>query len=107
MYRLAVPMQRLHEKREPHPRRRSVDGERAVEVYFTVLTIVILGMIVGISAYTVRSIIPKLKELQSPEWQSSHYQRNHESPTDCALKSHSASTMTRDRRSSCLPNILR
>ena len=88
MYRLAVPMQRLHEKREPRPRRRSFDGERALEVYFTALMIVILGMIVGIGAYAY-SIIPTLKEHQPPVWQRSHYQRNHESPMDSALKSHS------------------
>jgi len=72
MYRIAIPMQRVPEKREAGPRRAAFNGERAVDVYFTILTILILGMIVGIGAYAVNSLIPALQDYQSPQWQRSH-----------------------------------
>jgi hypothetical protein len=72
-YRLAIPTQRTYEnKRELRPRRRDFNGERAAETCFTILTIVIFGVIVGISAYAVLSVIPKFQRYQTPEWQRAH-----------------------------------
>ena len=76
MYRIAIPMERVTEKRETRPRRPRFDGERAVEIYFTVLTIVILGMIVGIAAYAVNSLIPAWQEHQYQQWQRTNFPRN-------------------------------
>ena len=76
MDRIAIPMQRVPAKREPRPRRPHFDGERATEIYFTVLTILILGMIVGIGAYAINTLIPAWQEYQSQEWQRSHSSRN-------------------------------
>ena len=76
MERIAIPIERVPEKREPRPRRPPFDGVRAAELYFTILTIVILGMIVGIGAYVVNSLIPAWHEYQSQEWQRSHFLRN-------------------------------
>ena len=74
MYRLAIPMQRTYEdKRELRPRRRDFDGERAAETCFTVLTIVIFGMIVGIGAHCAVSLIPNLQRYQTPEWKRAHF----------------------------------
>ena len=89
MYRIAIPMQKTHEKREPRPRRPKFDGERAVEVCFAVMTIVILGMLVGIGAYAVHSVIPALQKYQSPEWQRSHFPRNLAYPQGIDFQSHS------------------
>ena len=73
MYRLAIPMQRTYEnKREVRPRRRDFNGEQAAEAYFTILTIVIFGMIVGIGTYTVLSVIPKFQRHQTQEWKEPH-----------------------------------
>ncbi len=72
MYRIAIPMQTVAEKREPRPRRPRINGERAAELYFAVLTIVILGMIVGVGAFAVNSVIPAWQQYQSREWQRSH-----------------------------------
>lgn len=76
MDRLAIPIERVPEKREPRPRRTHFDGVRAAELYFTILTIAILGMIVGIGAYVVNSLIPAWQQYQSQEWQRSHLLRN-------------------------------
>ena len=87
MDRIAIPIERVAEKREPRPRRRGFDGERAVELYFTVLTILILGMIVGVAAFAVNFVIPAWQEHQSQEWQRSHspmnlaYPHSDESPS--------------------------
>jgi len=43
-----------------------------LEVYFAVLTIVILGGIVGLGSYTALSIIPEWKKYRSLAWQRSH-----------------------------------
>ena len=76
MERIAIPMQRVAEKREPRPRRPRSNGEKAAEVYFTVLTILILGMIVGIGAFAVYSVIPAWQQFQSQEWQRTHSPSN-------------------------------
>ena len=76
MDRIAIPIERVAEKREPRPRRPRFDGERAVELYFTVLTVLILGMIVGLAAFAVNYVIPAWQERQSQEWQRSHSPMN-------------------------------
>lgn len=73
MHGLAIPMQRTHEnKRELRPRRRDFSGGRAAETCFAILTIVIFGIIVGITAYVVPSAISKLQRYRTPEWQRTH-----------------------------------
>ncbi len=89
MDRIAIPLQRVAEKREARPRRPHFDGERAVELYYTVLTILILGMIVGIGAYAVNFVIPAWQEYQSHEWQRSHSLRNLAYPHSDESPSHS------------------
>lgn len=66
MNRIAIPMPGVREQREPRLRRPEFNGERAVEVYFTILTVVILGMIVGIGAYAVLSSSPHGKSTSLP-----------------------------------------
>jgi hypothetical protein len=89
MYRIAIPMPRIREKREARPRRGDFNGERAVEIYFAVMTVVILGMIVGIGAYAVHSVIPAWQKYQSPAWQRSHFPRNLTYPRSVEFESHS------------------
>lgn len=76
MDRIAIPMQAVREQREARPRRPRFNGERAAEIYFTALVIVILGMIVAIAAYAAHSVIPAWQDYQSHEWQTSHFSRN-------------------------------
>jgi H+/Cl- antiporter ClcA len=74
MDRLAIPMQQTNERRitserrNARPRRSNYDGERVVEAYFAVMILVIVGMIIGLAAYTVLRVIP--------EWEKSHSSRN-------------------------------
>jgi hypothetical protein len=92
MYRLAIPMQRVHEKREAREiraRRPGFNGERALEVYFAVITIVILGGIVGLGAYAVFSVIPAWQKYQSQEWQRSHFPVNPTYLQSVEIQSHS------------------
>jgi hypothetical protein len=95
MYRIAIPMQkaipmqRMHEKREARARRPGFNAERALEIYFAVITIVILGGIVGLSAYTVISIVPAWQKYQSPAWQRSHFPVNLAYPQSVEFQSHS------------------
>lgn len=73
MYRLAIPMQRTYEnKRELRHRRRDFNGERAAEACFTILVIVIFGMILGIGTYSVLSLIANLQRYRTLEWQRAH-----------------------------------
>jgi hypothetical protein len=89
MYRIAIPMEIMHEKREARARRPGFNGEWALEIYFAVLTIVILGGIVGLGAYTVLSIIPAWQKYQSPAWQRSHSAVNLAYPQSVEFQSHS------------------
>ena len=73
MLRLAIPLRRVQEKPEPKKPRRPYDGERAVEIWFATMIILILGMIVGIASYAVHSVIPELQKHEthgSPESRS-------------------------------------
>ena len=85
----AIPLQRVPEKREPRPRRPRFDGERAAELYFTVLTILILGMIVGLGAYAVNFVIPAWQQYQAQQWQRSHSPLNLAYPHSDESPSHS------------------
>ena len=79
MYRIAIPMEGMHEKRETREtraRRSGQNGERALEIYFAVLLIVILGGMVGLGAYAVFSVIPEWQKYQSRQWQRSHLPMN-------------------------------
>jgi hypothetical protein len=88
MYRIAISMPGIREKREVRPRRRDFNDERAVEIYFAVMTALILGMIVGIGAYAVHSVIPAWQKYQSQEWQRSHFPRNLTYPRSVEFESH-------------------
>ena len=77
MYPLAIPTQRTSKNQpELRPRRRDFNGEKAAGTCFTVLTIVIFGMIVGIGAYSVLCLIPNLQRDQTPEWRRAHSSLN-------------------------------
>jgi hypothetical protein len=92
MYRIAIPMQRMHEKREAseaRTRRPAFNPERALDIYFVIITIVILGGIVGLGAHTVHSIIPALQKYQSPAWQRSRFPVNLTYPQTVEFQSHS------------------
>jgi hypothetical protein len=89
MYRIAIPMPRVHEKRETRARRPGFNAERVLEIYFAVLTVLILGGIVGLGAYTVLSIIPAWQKYQSPAWQKSHSPMNFSYPQSVEFQSHS------------------
>jgi len=66
MYRLAIPTQRTNEiSCELRPRRRDFNGERAAETCFTILTVVIFGMIAGIGTYSVLSVISDFYRYQT------------------------------------------
>lgn len=65
VWRMAIPMQWTQERGHSRRRRSSDDGERAVEAYFAVLTILILGMIIGIAAFAVLRVIPEWQRLHS------------------------------------------
>ena len=93
MYRIAIPMQRMHEKREAREtraRRRGSNAERGLDIYFAVITIVILGGIVGLGAYTVLSVIPAWQKYQSSAWQRSHSPSTLAYPQNVEFHSHSA-----------------
>ena len=92
MYRIAIPMQRMHEKREAREtraRRLGFNADRVLEIYFAVLTIVILGGIVGLGAYIALSIIPAWQKYQSPAWQRFHSPVNLAYPQSAEFQSHS------------------
>lgn len=63
MRTIAIPIFTTDNRPKSRQRRPTRRGDRAVEAYFAVLTFVILGMIIGLGAYTVLSVIP--------EWQKS------------------------------------
>ena len=68
MQRIALPIYQINERPVPRPRRRRLSADRAVEIYFAVLTFVILGMIIGIGAYTILTVIPAWqRSLSSPD----------------------------------------
>jgi hypothetical protein len=72
MRTIATPMYPTDKLPKLRQRGRTRRGEWAVEAYFAVLTFVILGMIIGLGAYMVLTVIP--------EWQKSlssqdHFQR--------------------------------
>jgi len=75
-------MLRMDVRRNTRAQPSNYNPERAVEAYFAILTIVILGMIVGIVAYTVRAVIPELQRPHSP--------RSLRNPIDVLFESHSA-----------------
>jgi hypothetical protein len=75
MFRMSIPMFRVvpinRTRERPVKRIRPSEdsGERIVEAYFAVLTIVILGMIIGIFAYAVLYVIPDWQRPHSPRSQ--------------------------------------
>ena len=72
MRTIAVPMYRADERPNPRPRRPKNRGERAVEIYFAFLTFLILGMIIGLGAYTILSLIPAWQRFLSSQ-ERPHY----------------------------------
>jgi hypothetical protein len=89
---MAIPMQRVHERREAREtraRRPGFNGDRALDIYFAVITIVILGVIVGLGAYIVLSIIPAWQKHQTSQWQRSHFPVNQSYPQSVEFQSHS------------------
>ena len=75
MDRTVIPMGRVHEPPAPRPRRSNDNGERIVEGYFAVMTILILGMIVGLAAYAVYKVIPDWERLHaSPDRYHQHFE---------------------------------
>jgi hypothetical protein len=77
----AIPTVRIHEDRDPRPRRPKNNADRALEAYFAVMIMVILGSIIGLTAYAVHTVIP--------EWQKSHSPRNLQYPLNVLFESHS------------------
>lgn len=71
MYRMSIPVQRVPEK-HARPRSPRFSGARGAELYFTVLTIVILGIIVVIGACVINFLIPAWQQFQSQQWQKFH-----------------------------------
>jgi hypothetical protein len=65
MDRTAIQMGRMRELRNTRRPRSDDYGERALDVYFTVMTILILGMIVGIGSYAIFRVIPALERSHS------------------------------------------
>jgi hypothetical protein len=66
MHRMVLPMLRIYEHRNTRPKRSNHNPELAVEAYFAVLAVVILGMIIGLVTYTVYTVIPELQRSHSP-----------------------------------------
>jgi hypothetical protein len=77
-----VPIHQMRERPVKRIRPSKDNGERLLEAYFAVLTIVILGMIVGTVAYAVVYVIPS--------WQRSHSPRNQENPLVLDFRSHTS-----------------
>ena len=71
--------ERSAKKREAQKRRTDFNGERLMDAYFAVLTIVIVAMIVGLAFYTVRYVIP--------EWERHHPPRDQHYPTNFPFQS--------------------
>ena len=67
MQRIALPIYQIDDRPVPRPRRPKHSANRAEEAYFAVLTFVILGMIIGLAAYTILTLIPAWqRSLSSP-----------------------------------------
>ena len=64
MRTIAIPMYSTDEHPARRPRGQRPNGGWVLEAYFLVMTVLILGLTVGLVAYTVLTVIP--------EWQRSH-----------------------------------
>jgi hypothetical protein len=72
MRAIATPMYPTDKLPKLRKKRRTRRGEQVVEIYFGVLTFVILGMIIWLGAYAIFTVIPEWqKSLSSPD----HLQR--------------------------------
>ena len=65
MDRTAIQTGRMQEPRNTRRRRSDDYGERVLDAYFAVMTILVLGMIVGIASYTIFRVIPALERSHS------------------------------------------
>jgi hypothetical protein len=88
-YLIKKPMHRLHERRDRRPRRTRDSGERAVEACFAVLTVVILGMMIGMGAYAVLYVIPEWQRYHSQELQRYRSPWHQDAPWNVEFESHS------------------
>ena len=83
MRAIATPMYVTEKLPKSRKKRRTRRGEQVVEIYFGLLTFVILGMIIWLGAYAVFTVIPEWqKSISSP----GHVQRLYLGPHSSEFK---------------------
>jgi hypothetical protein len=65
MDRTFIQTEGVQETRNARRRRSDDYGERVLDAYFAVMTILVLGVIVGIGSYAIFSVIPALERSHS------------------------------------------